>query len=158
MEQWREQLTITPAFIERNETFVAVVDQQLVAFHAILQTPEALRLEHLWVLPERIGQGIGRTLFRHAAERAAVRGASSLTIESDPHAEPFYRRMGAVRIGATRSEIDGRRRELPLLVVDLVRSARTDPGCIPPTPVLRRSSLTTAINKKRRRPKSRRHV
>jgi GNAT superfamily N-acetyltransferase len=49
-----------------------------------------LRLEHLWVLPDWMGQGIGRALFRHAAERAAARGALSLTIEADPNAEPFY--------------------------------------------------------------------
>ena len=123
MEQWRNQLTITPDFIAENETFAAVADRQQVAFHALLPTPDALRLEHLWVLPERIGQGIGRTLFLHAAERAAARGAPSLTIEADPHAEPFYQHMGAVRVSTTTSEIDGCLRELPLLIFDLSRSA-----------------------------------
>ena len=122
MEQWRKQLTITPNFIAENETFAAVIDRQQVAFHALLPTPDALRLEHLWVLPERIGQGIGRTLFLHAAERATARGAPSLTIEADPHAEPFYQHMGAVRAGTTTTEIDGGRRELPLLVFDLTKS------------------------------------
>ncbi len=56
MDQWREQLTITPDFISENETFAAVVDRQKVAFYALLSRPAALRLEHLWVLPERIGQ------------------------------------------------------------------------------------------------------
>ena len=119
MEQWREQLTITRDFIAENETFAATIERQTVAFHALLPTPETLRLEHLWVLPERIGQGIGQALFLHAAQRAAARGAPSLTIEADPHAQAFYEHMGAVRVGATRSEIDGCRRELPLLVFDL---------------------------------------
>ena len=123
MEQWRTQLTITPDFIAGNETFAAVIDRRQVAFHALLATPDALRLEHLWVLPERIGQGIGRTLFFHAAERAVARGAPSLTIEADPDAGPFYEHMGAVRVGTTTSEIDGCRRELPLLIFDLARSA-----------------------------------
>ncbi len=78
-----------------------------------------MSLEHLWILPERIGQGIGRALFQHAVERAAARGATSLTIEADPHAEPFYLHMGATRVGAVTSEVDGQRRELPLLVYDL---------------------------------------
>lgn len=119
MERWREQLTITSSFIAQNETFAAGIDLQQVGFHALLPTRDVLRLEHLWVLPERMGQGIGRALFLHAAGRAAALGASSLTIEADPHAEPFYQRMGAVRVGATTSEIGGRRRELPLLVFDL---------------------------------------
>ena len=128
MEQWREQLTIAPNFIAENETFAAIIDRQAVAFHALLQTAGALRLEHLWVLPDWIGQGIGRTLFRHAAKRAAARGAVSLTIEADPHAETFYRRMGATRIGTTTSEIDGCRRELPLLIFDLARCAARHPN------------------------------
>ena len=122
MEQWREQLTITPDFIAENETFAAIINRQTIAFHALLQRRTSLRLEHLWVLPDWIGQGIGRTLFRHAAERAAARGALSLTIEADPNAEPFYRRMGAVRSGVIATEIDGRRRELPLLTFDLTKS------------------------------------
>ena len=122
MEQWREQLTIAPNFIAENETFAAIIKQQTVAFYALLQRADVLRLEHLWVLPGWMGQGIGRDLLRHAAERAAARGALSLTIEADPNAEPFYRRMGAVRTGVVATEIDGRRRNLPILTLDLTKS------------------------------------
>lgn len=122
MEQWRQQLTITPDFIAENETFAAVIARQQVAFHALRPTPDTLRLEHLWVLPEWIGLGLGRTLFLHAVECARARGAPSLTIEADPHAESFYQHMGAVRAGTTTTEIDGCRRELPLLVFALTKS------------------------------------
>ena len=122
MEQWREQLTITPNFIAENETFAAIINRETVAFHALLQRANVLRLEHLWVLPNWMGQGIGRALFRHAAERAAARGARGLTIEADPNAELFYRRMGAVRSGVIATEIDGRRRDLPILNFDLTKS------------------------------------
>ena len=123
MEQWRDQLTITPEFVAANETFAVVVAGQMIAFYALLETTETLRLEHLWVRPERIGQGIGRRLFTHAVERAALRGARHLTIEADPHAEPFYRHMGAVQIGTSASKIDGRHRELPLLVFEVAGTA-----------------------------------
>lgn len=66
-----------------------------------------------------MGKGIGRALFTHAAMRAAALGAHCLTIEADPNAEPFYRHLGAVRIGSTTSEIEGQQRELPLLAFDL---------------------------------------
>ena len=122
MDQWRELLTITPDFIAANETFASVDNQQIIGFHALLETDEALRLEHLWVLPERIGKGIGRGLFRHAVERAVALGAPSLTIEADPNAEPFYRHMGAERVGTVASEVDGQPRELPLLRFDLKRN------------------------------------
>lgn len=119
LERWRDELTITREFVAANDTFAACVEEEIVAFYALLQAPDALRLEHLWVLPKWMGQGIGRRLFNHAAEQAARRVATSLTIEADPNAEPFYLHLGAVRIGASISEIDGARRELPILGVAL---------------------------------------
>lgn len=119
MEQWRHQLTITTNFIATHETFVAKIDHEIVAFHALLQSPRSMRLEHLWVRPTRMGQGIGRALFRHAAQRAAALGASTLTIEGDPHAAPFYRRMGAVPAGHSTTEYEYGSRKLPLFVFDL---------------------------------------
>lgn len=123
MEIWREQLTITPEFIATNDTFAAVADRQITGFHALHETAGTLRLEHLWIVPEQIGKGIGRRLFAHAVARASARGAASLTIEADPNTEAFYRHMGAQRIGAVTSEIDGHKRELPLLRFALQRSA-----------------------------------
>lgn len=119
LEQWRELLTITPNFIAQNETFLALMDRQPIGFYALLRSAFTTRLEHLWILPEQIGRGIGRALFQHAVQKAAARGAASLTIEADPHAERFYLHMGARRVGVTRSEVDGQQRELPLLTLDL---------------------------------------
>jgi len=78
-----------------------------------------LDLEHLWVLPAWIGTGLGRTLFEHAMRRAQKLGARVLTIESDPNAEGFYRRMGARRMGENVYELEGEDRVLPVMVVEL---------------------------------------
>ncbi len=123
LKQWSEELTITPTFIAENETFKALMKGSVVGFHALLEFGAIWRLEHLWVSPELMGEGVGRALFRHATARARACGASRLTIESDPHAEAFYRHMGAQRVGLAASEIDGRRRELPLLEFDLMRQS-----------------------------------
>ena len=119
MEEWRGILAITPEFIAENETFAAVVESHIIGFHALHEAAGVLRLEHLWIVPAQISKGIGRCLFRHAVERAAGTGASRLTIEAEPNAEPFYRHMGAERIGSVTGEVDGQPRELPLLVFDL---------------------------------------
>jgi hypothetical protein len=58
-------------------------------------------------------------LFDHAVRRAAALGAKTLSIEADPNAEGFYRRMGARRVGENVYEIEGHRRELPLLILDV---------------------------------------
>jgi len=115
MEQWRADLTITPEFISQNPTFLAELNGQIIGFHALIEKDESWNLEHLWILPAQMGHGFGRRLFAHAAAYAAERGALSLTIEADPNAEPFYRRMGAIRDGTRESQIDGQVRLLPLL-------------------------------------------
>jgi GNAT superfamily N-acetyltransferase len=121
LERWRDQLTITPEFVRANETFAVCLSRQLVGFHALLRTADTMRLEHLWVLPSQMGRGWGRALFQHAAARAIALGVHSLTIEADPNAEPFYLHLGAVRTGVIASEIEGKRRELPVLEFKLAR-------------------------------------
>ncbi len=123
LEQWRDQLTITPEFVAAEDTYAAEVEGQIVGFHALRATEQSIRLEHLWVLPQWMGQGIGRRLFEHAAARAAARGATCLTIDADPQAEPFYLRMGAVRVATIPSAIEGVARELPVLTFALTTGA-----------------------------------
>ena len=119
MERWREGLTITPEFIRRNEVHVATVEGEQAGFYALAGEGRRIELEHLWVLPERMGAGVGRALFEHAVRTAASLGAETMGIEADPNAEGFYRRMGAERVGEIVYEIDGRERVLPLLALDL---------------------------------------
>ena len=119
IEQWQEALTITPKFITDNEVYAAVFEEAMGGFYALLKRGREVELEHLWVSPEHIGTGVGRALFDHAVHKAAALGATTLSIEADPNAEGFYRRMGARRVGENVYEIEGHRRELPLLIVDI---------------------------------------
>ncbi len=119
IEQWQEALTITPGFITDNEVYAAVFEEEMGGFYALVERGSKVELEHLWVSPEHIGAGIGRALFDHAVRRAAALGATTLSIEADPNAEGFYRRMGARRVGENIYEIEGHRRELPLLILDV---------------------------------------
>jgi GNAT superfamily N-acetyltransferase len=119
LESWRELLTIRPEFISSQETYSAIVDGQCIAFYALHCHKERAHLEHLWVLPQAMHKGVGRALFNHAVGRARALGFQTLQIESDPNAEGFYKRMGARRVSANVSEVEGHRRELPLLLYDL---------------------------------------
>ncbi len=119
IERWRYALTISPEFIRRNGVYTAVVEGKPAGFYALVVEGREIELEHLWVLPERMGAGIGRALFNDAVGRAAALGAEVLGIESDPNAEGFYRRMGATRVGGISYSIDGQKRTLPVLVVEV---------------------------------------
>ncbi len=119
IERWRETLSISPEFVRRNEAYAAVVEGKPVGFYALVGEVREIELEHLWVLPEFIGTGIGRALFDHAVRKAASLGAEVVRIESDPNAEGFYRRMGARRVGEISYPTDGQKRTLPVLVVEV---------------------------------------
>jgi len=119
IETWRPLLTITPEFIAQNAVFSSATDGRVIGFYALVQDESTARLEHFLVLPEGMGHGIGRALFAHAVAQARNLGCSAIEIESDPNAEGFYLRMGARRTGARVAEVEGERRELPLLVFDL---------------------------------------
>lgn len=120
IELWRDQLTISGAYIDRHQVYAATdEDGVILGFYALSGDGERLSLDHLWVQPSSFGAGVGRALFTHAVDRAQQLGASKLEIESDPHAEGFYQRMGAETIGEVTYELDGQPRCLPLLLVTL---------------------------------------
>jgi len=123
IQHWRDGLTVTPEFVRNNEAYAAVSDGEPFAFYALTGASDELELEHLWVSPGWIGSGVGRLLFEHAMREAARRGASAVEIEADPNAEGFYLRMGARRVGEYGYEIDGRKRTLPLMALELSKPA-----------------------------------
>lgn len=114
----REELTVRPADVAARRTAVAEEDGRILGFTTLDGEPPRGALGMMFVEPDAIGRGVGRRLFAHTMDEARRLGFTRLTIDADPNAEPFYRAMGAVRIGATPSgSIPGR--ELPLLEVAL---------------------------------------
>ena len=104
----RVELTLHPGDLGRLIVRVAERDGMVVGFSAVDVGEQELTL--LFVDPPAIGSGVGGALLRDALAHS---GLPELLIESDPDAEPFYLRAGAVRIGTRVSPSTGR--ELPLL-------------------------------------------
>lgn len=121
---WKDLLTITPQFILNNEVYVAIISDEIAGFYALMLNGNKLVLEHMWVAPAHIGLGLGRKLFSHAVARAISLNASVIEIDADPHAEGFYERMGAQRVGEISTDIEGQPRLLPRLVVAIEGSRR----------------------------------
>jgi len=121
IEIWTPILTFTPEYVAGNPTYVAVEDGSPVGFYALVVSRDGPRaqLDHLWIAPERIGRGLGRALFQHAAATARTLGAAVVEIEAEPYAEPFYRHMGARRTGERVGRIEDQPRVLPLMELDL---------------------------------------
>ncbi len=132
IQLWLPQLTISPEYISTHELWMALTEESPVAYYSFTLEPviarshepqmasatkQSLWLDNLWVLPESMGQGIGRLLFQHALERCRTLGFPVLKIEADPNAQRFYEKMGARKIGEHRGEVDGQPRILPVMEV-----------------------------------------
>src|SRR5947207_398162 len=86
LDVWRDELTITPAYITDNLVRCGCIDDgRVVGFYALEAEDIGFRLAHLWLAPSFIGRGVGRRLFDHAAQTASDLGAHELRIDADPN-------------------------------------------------------------------------
>ena len=122
IEAWTGQLTISPDSIVTRPTIVAWSGNRVVGFYQLAPVGRSLRLDHLWVHPNSMRQGVGTVLFNDACRRGGALGWADLRIVSEPQATGFYERQGATRIASEPDVIDGQLRELPVLLVPLNRA------------------------------------
>lgn len=115
---WQADLTVLPQFIADCPVFCAVRGAEIFGFYALSRQGEVFELEHLWVDPQHMGTGVGTLLFEHAVRTVRSMRGSVLNIASDPHAEGFYLRMGAIRVGEVPSKPEGRTLPLLTLVIE----------------------------------------
>ena len=119
MALWEDELAFAPDCFDEWQVWCASVGGEVVGVASLSRDGNEAELENLWVLPDFIGRGVGKALFRHAATSARRQGCGRLRIVSDPNARAFYERMGARIDGDTPSRPEGRR--LPCLTYDLAR-------------------------------------
>lgn len=120
---WEPQLTISPADLEWHDGFIAETCGEVMGVALLTRTGDTFELAHLWVAPEAQGRGVGRRLLGAVCDRAAIRGATELRIESDPNAVSFYERMGARTVGSVQAPVCGQDRVLPVMALPVRRSA-----------------------------------
>ena len=114
----RDELTLTPDDLTASRMIVARKNANLAGIAQVALEGNKADLLKFFVDPANIGQGLGRILFEWVESEARRLGATTLSIESDPDAVAFYKRMGAVETGQVPSgSIPGRM--LPLLEIIL---------------------------------------
>jgi GNAT superfamily N-acetyltransferase len=117
---WRPDLTLSANYIRQQPVWVVEIDGAVAGFLGLEYTEGQWHLEHLWLRPSVLRQGLGRVLFAEVVRLARTEGATELQIRSDPNAEPFYLKMGAVRTGLEVYQLLGKfTREVPHLTYKL---------------------------------------
>lgn len=89
-------------------------DNNIVAFYSF--TINERKLDTLFIDPNYIGKGLGRTIWDHLLNKTKELGINEFTLDSEPNAEGFYLKMGAKNIGSTPSSVFPDR-HLPLMKV-----------------------------------------
>jgi len=116
---WQDELTVSEAYIEDNVVFVVENESVSIAYYSIIEVEEdffagetkvekGVWLEHMFVLPQYIGKGIGKAMYAHMQQQCRDNGVVEIRIFSDPNAKGFYERMGARYLGERPSGIEGR--------------------------------------------------
>ncbi len=106
MDAARKDLTITPSEIVENDVFVLDEEQGIIGFYELKElSPQETELLWLFVDPTAIGRGYGKRLWSHAVETAKADGYKRMRIKSDPYAEGFYLKQGAIRVGELPSTV-----------------------------------------------------
>ena len=100
LDLWeREFLTVSSDYIRDHHVWVACSNAVAVGFSGVKIHDTEAELDHLWILPAYIGQGVGTQLFLYTANMINEMGYPQMVFTSDPHSDGFYRKLGAEKIG-----------------------------------------------------------
>lgn len=118
MDACRAELTVMEEHIREKLYVVAEMEGEITGFYSLVIEGKEAELSNLFISPASIGKGIGKALWTHMINTAQRHQLVRVIIHSDPHAEEFYRKMGAHRCGEVASSVFPGR-FLPLLEVRL---------------------------------------
>jgi predicted acetyltransferase len=116
LEKWRSIVNFEESYIARNTVKLILNDDEVIGFFAIVKG-DADALDHFWLLPNSIGKGYGNLVFEQILLECKALEISRFYIISDPNAEVFYLKKGALRVGEVHSEAQNRM--LPKLLFTL---------------------------------------
>lgn len=102
----KKDLTITEENILVNWVFIIETKYTVKGFYELRENSNhEAELFWLFVDPNSIGSGYGKSLMKHAIQVAVDNGFNHIKIKSDPNAEGFYKGFGAVVIGESSSTV-----------------------------------------------------
>lgn len=114
----RAELSFHPDDLVSSRVAVAATADGILGVVQVRSAGSTADLAKLFVEPAAMRGGVGKALLAWAINAARAMEASVMTIEADPDAAPFYRRLGARDAGLVPSgSIPGRM--LPKLVLEL---------------------------------------
>lgn len=100
MKKFISQFGLTESYLAQGMTFIAFEHNTLIGFYSFCYHPNAqFELDNFFPHPDFIGRGKGRELWDACVQQATEYGVQQFILWTDPNAEPFYLKMGCVKVG-----------------------------------------------------------
>ncbi len=123
MKAWTKELTISPAYLKDHQAYVLSDEGEIKALYTLADNKTArssgtvtieagLWLDHFFIHPKWIGQGLGRILWQDVLQKCRALDVKKIRMFVDPHARGFYIKMGCSFVRMSPSSIPGR--EIPV--------------------------------------------
>jgi len=107
LEEANKLLHLHQKCLQVQKFFALWEKDELIGLFSFCRNEDETLLDHFWLTPKIIGKGYGQYLWKAAVDIAINEKISGFKIFSDPPAEGFYIKMGAVKIGEKASRIMG---------------------------------------------------
>ncbi len=109
MELWRDELSISPDYIQTNPVYKLVDEGGINGFYAFKRMNQnTVQLDSLFIEPRFIGKGYGSLLLEDFLERVQDVEQVRVILEADPNAQGFYLDKGFQITGHKETSIPGR--------------------------------------------------
>ena len=109
IKEWSDLLTITSEYIQNNEVYKLIVNQSTVAYYSYFDIENnSVRLDNLFVSPENISKGYGKSLMNDFILKIKQSQRSRIILDADPNAQKFYESFGFVKAGQIKTSIKDR--------------------------------------------------
>lgn len=70
LKEWEHLLKVTKNYIEKNNVFKLVLNDQTIGYYSYFPTTEnTIKLDNIFILPEFIGKGFGKILMTDFLEK-----------------------------------------------------------------------------------------
>ncbi|MGH1336369.1 MAG: GNAT family N-acetyltransferase [Aureispira sp.] len=109
MTQWKDDLTISPEYIEQQEVYTLTVEKVLIGYYSFSSlNDQKVKLDNIFIEPNYIRQGYGKILMNAFFDQVRGRGFKTIRLDSEPNAENFYKELGFKVVGRLESSLKDR--------------------------------------------------
>jgi ribosomal protein S18 acetylase RimI-like enzyme len=105
--KWEHDMMVAEKDLVAQTIIVAMAGGVVAGFCAVVEQKENYEVTHLWILPEYMGQGLGKQLLEVSLE-SIIKASKPIIVESDPNAEAFYEKQGFITYDKIESYPPGR--------------------------------------------------